>query len=156
MGHVVFCMRHPDECAPTNGDAATVSMTNKRLAMLRSVNSRVNRAIRPRHDRDTDAFGDHWSIAPRSGDCEDYALTKEHQLARLGFSRRAMRIAVVKTFDGQNHSVLVVRTSEGDLVLDNLTDRILPWKKTKLVFVMIQSDDNPRYWRSVETNSLSS
>jgi len=43
----------------------------------------------------------------------------------------------------------VVKTSKGDLVLDNRTSAIRPWKNTDLRWVKIQSPDNPRLWLAI-------
>jgi predicted transglutaminase-like cysteine proteinase len=45
--------------------------------------------------------------------------------------------------------VAVVRTSGGDLVLDNLTDSIMPWSRKPYKWVRIQTPDNPNYWSKI-------
>ncbi len=42
--------------------------------------------------------------------------------------------------------MLVVRTSEGDLVLDNRTGAVRSWARTGLQWVKIQSAENPKAW----------
>lgn len=83
---------------------------------------------------------------PVSGDCEDYAITKRHKLIAQGWPIRSLRLAVARTAWGEGHAVLVVKTSDGDLVLDNLTSAIKPFQKSGLRFLKIQSEDNPRMW----------
>lgn len=147
FAHVVFCMRLPTECENSNGPAVA-KMDAERMTMLRSTNSAVNRSIRPKSDaRDRQTgFGDDWELAPVSGDCEDYAITKRHRLISAGWPAGSLRLAVVRTTWGEAHAVLVVKTSEGDLVLDSLTNSIKPFQKSGLRFLKIQSDDNPRLW----------
>ena len=93
-----------------------------------------------------DRGADQWQVAPAAGDCEDYALTKRHMLIRSGWPASSLRLAVARTPWGEGHMVLVVRTSKGDLVLDNLTGSVRQWSKTGLRWEMIQSSRNPRNW----------
>ena len=99
----------------------------------------------PVEDASTDA-GDVWQVGVAAGDCEEFALTKRRNLIALGWPSRALRIAVARTGSGEGHAVLVVKSSRGDLVLDNRTDEIKPWTQTDLRWVKIQSGDNPRLW----------
>lgn len=114
----------------------------------------VNRAVNRRHPAISDRrrFGreDHWAeLGPRGGDCEDFALTKMRELLRAGVASRDLRVATVLDHDRQPHAVLVVTAGGTDLVLDNLTDRILPWDATGYVFLRMQDRDDRRLWRIV-------
>lgn len=150
MGHVVFCLRHADECrSDPGGDPGPVELTPERLALLERVNGEVNRTIRPRPDRRGPGVIDQWSLAPETGDCEDYALTKRHRLQAEGWPAAALRLATTRTRDGEGHAVLVVRTAAGDLVLDNRTGTILPWTATDLSWISIQSGTDPRLWHGL-------
>lgn len=150
MGHVVFCLRHAEECRDDAGASAEpVDLTPERLATLKRVNAEVNRAIRPRPDRRGPGIVDQWSLAPDAGDCEDYALTKRHRLQAEGWPASALRLATTRTPDGAGHAVLVVRTAAGDLVLDNRTGAILPWTATDLSWISIQSGTDPRLWHGI-------
>lgn len=140
---VRFCRDNESDCKATGG-ASSVELTPKKRAELSSVNIAVNKAIRPVND---DArLGDVWEAEVGAGDCEDYALTKKRHLIAQGWPAAALRIAVAKTPSGEGHAVLVVKTSEGDLVLDNRTAAVRPWKRTDLTWLKIQSGDNPRLW----------
>ena len=59
-------------------------------------------------------------MAPRERDCNDYAVTKRHKLLALGWPSSSLLLAKVVVPSGEHHLILVVRTSEEDLVLDNL------------------------------------
>lgn len=146
---VVFCLANPDECAAkrTRHSRLEVNLTEERFAELQRVNQTVNRAIRPQNDDST--AGDVWSLAPKAGDCEDYALTKRHELIAQGWPANTLRLAVAYTGSGEGHMVLLVKTNSGDLVLDNRFDAIRRWDKTGLKWVMIQSVSNPRKWMAV-------
>ena len=141
MGWVMFCMQNGDQCRGSSEE--TIALTPERLATLRSVNLAVNRSIRPSN---VDPVTHRWSVAPTSGNCNDFAVTKRAQLARLGFSTGALRMAIARTSWGEGHAVLVVRTDKGDLVLDSLRNVILPWNATGLRWISVQSATNPGVW----------
>ncbi len=114
----VFCAKSPRQCAG-GGTASQVTATSDLLAVLSQVNRRVNAAITPRNDR-----ADSWQVNASSGDCEDYVLTKRAQLIRKGIPAGSLRIATTITRWGESHAVLVVKTSQGDYVLDNLNNQV--------------------------------
>ena len=143
FAHVMFCAQNPSECE-ARGGASEISLNEFANRQLRSVNASVNRSIRPVNDSQDQ--GDVWQVNVKSGDCEDFALTKRDHLIAMGWSPKALRIAVTKTPYGEGHAVLVVKTDQGDLVLDNRTNAIKGWKDTDLRWLMIQSGDNPRVW----------
>lgn len=143
FAHVMFCARNPDECN-ARGDASEVSLSPLADKQLRAVNTSVNRSIRPVDERPDQ--GDVWQVNVKAGDCEDFALTKRDHLVAMGWSAKALRIAVTKTPAGKGHAVLVVKTDRGDLVLDNRMNEIKSWTDTDLRWLMIQSGDNPRIW----------
>lgn len=139
---VRFCRDNSGSCDVGNGEAEVAMTRATRLELLR-INSSVNRSITPQND---EPGTDVWAQDVTSGDCEDYVLTKRHQLVEAGWPPRTLRIAVAKTRSGEGHAVLVVRTSEGDLVLDNRTSAVRTWNQTDLKWIKIQSADNPRLW----------
>jgi predicted transglutaminase-like cysteine proteinase len=143
FAHVMFCARYPDECT-ARGEASEIPLTPSTDKQLQAVNTSVNRSIRPVDDRSDQ--GDVWQVNVKSGDCEDFALTKRDHLIAMGWSSKALRIAVTKTPTGKGHAVLVVKTDRGDLVLDNRTNAIRNWKDAELRWLMIQSGEDPRIW----------
>lgn len=145
FAYVQFCKKNPEQCRAPGGPEA-VAATPEALDELARINGAVNRAIRPAGDRREGGLADRWELDPAEGDCEDYALSKRDRLVKAGWPAAALRLAVVRTSWGEGHAVLVVRTDKGDLVLDNLTDRVKPWRKTGLQFVKIQSGDKPKVW----------
>lgn len=139
---VRFCRDNTSSCVAGGGDSL-VAMTPTLRSELRHINLSINRAIAPQND---DEGMDVWAADVTSGDCEDYVLTKRERLIEAGWPARSLRIAVAKTRSGEGHAVLVVRTSEGDLVLDNRSSAIRAWNQTDLIWIKIQSGDNPRLW----------
>ncbi|WP_150291726.1 transglutaminase-like cysteine peptidase [Sphingobium estronivorans] len=93
------------------------------------INSWVNRRLRFVDDR---AGGDDWASAARTlqsgtGDCEDYAVAKMKLLEAAGFDRRAMFLVIARDLVRQaDHAVLAVRIGGELMILDNMTDRVLP------------------------------
>ncbi|MBI1308670.1 MAG: hypothetical protein GC129_02280 [Proteobacteria bacterium] len=91
---------------------------------MRAVNSWVNN-----HPYITDdqlwGKSDYWEtpgqFVDRSGDCEDYAITKYYTLKSLGWDENDLRMAVVQdTVRNIPHAILAVRLGENSYILDNL------------------------------------
>lgn len=152
--HVRFCMRHPADCAASGAEAATIPADAATMATLAAVNREVNASIQPERKSAARRFQTGWSILPGAGDCNDYAVSKRHELLALGYSPASLLLSVVKTPSGEGHLVLLVRTSAGDLVLDNLTSRIRPWTETGYTWLERQSDRDPRFWVAVRAEPL--
>ena len=145
FAQVLFCAQNPAECRDNNG-SAVVALTDKEMLQLKDVNRSVNRTIIGRNDSRSELNGDVWKVNVRSGDCEDFALTKRSRLMAMGWSSRALRIATAYTPSGEGHAVLVVRTDKGDLVLDNRQSSIKNWRDTDLRWDKIQSGTDPYVW----------
>ncbi|MBY5636185.1 transglutaminase-like cysteine peptidase [Rhizobium leguminosarum] len=145
FSQVLFCAQNPTECRDNNG-LAVVAMTDKQMLQLKDVNTAVNRTMIGRNDSRNELNGDVWKVNVRSGDCEDFALTKRSRLIAMGWSSRALRIATAYTPSGEGHAVLVVRTDKGDLVLDNRKSSIKNWRDTDLRWDKIQSGTDPYVW----------
>jgi predicted transglutaminase-like cysteine proteinase len=148
--HVRFCLRYPSDCKSDPAGEQRIEPTPETLELLERVNSSVNAAIVPTSkDYGTD-LEDGWTISPSEGDCNDYAVTKRHELLRSGLPAKALRLSVVKTMSGIGHLVLVVATVKGDVVLDNLTQAIRPWQSTDYHWLKIQSANDARFWYEVK------
>ena len=139
---VDYCRRNPADCAVDRSEPELVTMSPKVWALLNGTTRRVNTAIQPMTDMEHWGVADRWDIPEDGfGDCEDYQLLKRKLLAEAGLPRRAMRMTVVIDEKNEGHAVLMVRTTIGDLVLDNKTDAVLPWFQTGYVFVKRESQD---------------
>ncbi|KQT51970.1 hypothetical protein ASG43_20995 [Aureimonas sp. Leaf454] len=138
LGYAIFCLNNPGDCR--QGGERQVRYTSGLLSKLNAVNQSVNRQIRYKKDgRDV------WKASVRSGDCEDYVLTKRKQLIRLGLSPSALRVAAVRTSRGEGHAVLVVKTDRGELVLDSIKKTITRRQNTSYTWIAMASE-NPRRW----------
>lgn len=135
-GWIHFCKQRPDECAVLSSEPATITLTTQAWEMLTRINRQVNAAISPITDHEHWGVADRWDLAEDGyGDCEDFQLVKRKRLVAAGFSRRALRMTVVIDEDGEPHAVMMARTDQGDFVLDNKRDAILPWKQTGYVYL---------------------
>jgi predicted transglutaminase-like cysteine proteinase len=131
-----------------------ITLDEPTWARLRQINAFVNRAIHPAKDLEVYGVKDWW-VAPISmglrplGDCKDYVMEKRRELIGAGLPSRALTIALVRTAWGESHAVLVVATSQGDLVLDNLSPDIRPWDRTPYAWEARQSAEDPLVWLAV-------
>lgn len=137
-----FCDNAADQCVRI-GDRDTIELTKQKRTELQRINSEINTAIVYVGELEGQ---DEWKLNPASGDCDDYAVTKRQRLLRAGWPSGALRIATARTPNGIGHAVLVVSTTQGDLVLDNRTNVVKPWKAVDLKWIKIQSHENPRVW----------
>lgn len=155
MSHTFFCLKYANDCEVQKSAFRDepVTLTAQRWAEIARVNTSVNHGISPQ--RNTQGLaGEKWLIAPKAGECHDYAVTKRHNLLALGWPARALLLAEVETGWGEHHLVLVIRTSDGDFVADNLNPNIRSWSKAPYQWVRIQSPDNPVIWAKVSRSTV--
>ncbi len=127
------------------------------LDLARKINRRVNLAVSQLSDPENYGVADYWTLpANGNGDCEDFVLQKYKLLLDAGVDSRDLSIAVVLDRQGDNHAVLVLRHSSGDLVLDSLSSRIRPWNRTGYTFLAMQSGGNKTQWEVVVNRSRDS
>jgi predicted transglutaminase-like cysteine proteinase len=156
MAHVRFCLRYQADCEVHGIDFRRrhIALTPKRWNELNKINREVNHDIAPVSSMDVTT--EQWSISPPSGNCHDYAVTKRHELLARGWASRSLLLSEVVVPSGEHHLVLVVRTRDVDLVLDNLNADIRPVGMTRYQYqwVRIESPYNPKFWSSVTVPSL--
>jgi predicted transglutaminase-like cysteine proteinase len=149
--HVRFCLQYPDDCRSNSAEGERIDLTSASLELLKRVNHRFNVSIVSKSKAYGSRLEDTWTIAPDQGDCNDYAVTKRHELLKNGLPSSALRLSVTKTAAGIGHLVLVVVTTKGNLVMDNLADAIQPWQTTDYQWLKIQSARNPHYWVEIRS-----
>lgn len=81
-------------------------------------------------DQDNYQVSDYWAtpfeFIPRSGDCEDYSITKYYALRALGFPIDDLRIVIlVDRIRGLAHAVLTVKLDNDEFVLDNQANVVM-------------------------------
>jgi predicted transglutaminase-like cysteine proteinase len=152
---VRFCLHYSDDCHAHKLDfrRRRMRLTAKRWNELNLVNRQVNRDIIP--DATMGPATEEWKISPASGNCHDYAVTKRHELLALGWPSRVLLLAEVVVPSGEHHLILVVRTKNADLVLDNLNANIRTAAMTRYQYqwVRVESPHNPEFWFNVNVPS---
>ena len=150
-GWADFCTRRPEECRVDVLQPVDVVMTPRVMRLLETVNGDVNAEIEPVSNLDHwGTMLDHWDYpTDGKGDCKIYALWKRRQLLDMGFPRQALLMTIVRDLEGNGHTVLTVKTTEGDYILDNMVGEIRPWDETGYKFVKRQSQSDPNVWVSV-------
>lgn len=154
IGHYEFCKASPDECRIRPRDDGPLKLTRALLLRLEAVTRAVNASVKPMSDRDIYGLDEVWTYPDAGmGDCEDYVLEKRRELNRRdGISLSNLLITVVRKPDGEGHAVLTVRTDEGDLILDNLTDEVRPWQHTGYKFLKRQASNHTGRWVNLLTD----
>lgn len=147
IGHYDFCKTYPRECSIRPHDRKPLTITNDVWAMVVNVNKTVNDAVKPMTDFDIYGKEEVWAYPDQGvGDCEDYVLEKRRELMKAGVSLANLLITVVRKPDGDGHAVLTLRTDQGDFVLDNLNDRVIPWYETGYTYLKRQSISHTGRW----------
>lgn len=125
--YLEFCSKNEGACDLSGSDL--VDWSEEIQARLERVNLKVNEEITFVPDWETEGQDDVW-MYPRDckGDCEDFALEKRRRLIADGFPSASLTMAIafheVQFFP---HAVLLVETSKGTWVLDNLFNEVLCW-----------------------------
>ncbi|MCI4664303.1 MAG: transglutaminase-like cysteine peptidase [Neomegalonema sp.] len=150
--HHAFCRRSPAHCAapPVARPGAIAVLSKSAFEQLHAFNGDANNLFKPITDADVYGVSDFWTVPQYVADCEDYVLYKRAKLIEAGWPPEAVLIGVVRSPTEGYHAVLIVRTSRGELVLDNLRDEILDWRETGYEWVIRQSTKDPRKWVEID------
>ena len=135
--------------APVHGADSAEVLNERTWRDLQEVNTLVNRIVTPATDLEIYHRDEVWTLPETYGDCEDYVLLKRKWLIERGWPTSSLLITVVFDEVGDGHAVLLARTSSGDFVLDNKTDKLRRWYETAYRFVKRQSTADPNRWVSV-------
>ncbi len=154
-GYISFCLRMPEQCQVKPDAPSSITMTLAVWQVLEKVNSDINSSIWPEDDVRHYGRAEFWTIPTDGyGDCEDYALAKRKTLIEAGLSTAALRIAVVIAPDQGRHAVLTVVTDQGDYVLDNMRENIVPWDQSNYVWIERQDPAKQLAWDSLRAPVL--
>lgn len=161
MAWTVFALKHPEQAVAADprvlapGTVAGIQMARTELAR---VNGRVNQGILPRPSNGDPM--EPWLILPigpetgtkPTGDCHDYAVTKRAMLLALGWPSSCLLLAevIAPEVPSMHHLVVVARTSQGDLILDNLAPGTPLWWVRGFAWVRVQSPADPNLWCEVK------
>ena len=148
------CERYAWACI-SHSSLAKDHTADQKLRLASRVNLSVNRKVREISDSRQYRVAELWALPTRrGGDCEDFALLKKKELMARGIAADKLLIATVLDRKRRPHAVLVMRTAKGDFVLDNLTNRIKPWKQTGYSFLRMQRPDAPSQWTAVMAGGI--
>ena len=143
----------PASTAAEPAPSGPARMSPQLWSKLNNINDEVNRSIREATDLATYGKVDYWATpienGVRYGDCEDYVLEKQRALLAAGLSRENLNIAVVTTPWGESHAVLLVNTTEGEFVLDNLSPWVKPWQRVGYRWREREVGGDPFHWAMV-------
>lgn len=114
---------------------------------------RVNQfANRQPYILDIDNYGqeEYWAVVreflSRSGDCEDYSLTKFFSLRLLGFTNEELRIVVLQDTNLRiGHAVLAVKHRGDELILDNQSRQVISHRSIKH-YIPLYTVNEKRWW----------
>lgn len=147
IGWLQFCQGQPEECQRESRPPRDAVMTKARWAELDQVNRRVNTEIEPITDWEHYGVINYWGYPEDGkGNCDKYTMEKRRRLRERGWPESALLVTVVLDHHGEGHAVLMVRTNEGDFILDNMVDEIMPWHETGYRYIKRQSQWNPNIW----------
>ncbi len=150
-GWADFCGRHRDQCNGKKLEAVMIPLDVAKLNTLIRINESANSSITPVSNFEHwGTMLDHWDYpTDGKGDCKVFALYKRKLLLAAGFPRQALLMTIAKLNGGESHTVLMVRTDRGDLILDNIHSDIRPWDKTGYQFIKRQDQSDPNLWLSM-------
>lgn len=100
---------------------------------------------------------DYWEtpreFIERSGDCEDYAISKYYALRDLGVPAELLRIVAVKdAIRNYGHAICLIMVNDDAYILDNLTNLTLSHKR--LTHYKPQFSVNENFlWRHIQPQS---
>ncbi len=139
--YAAFCETEPAACR-LEGDA-TIPWTDALHDLLFSVQRAVNTEIEFLPDWENSGQEELWCFPENGlGDCEDFALEKRRRLVAAGVPSAALTLAIafheVRFFP---HAVLLVETTTGTWVLDNLYDDVLCWDVVPYLYTRREQPD---------------
>lgn len=150
-GFAGVCDRYSWACAQRVGSGSA----QVDFATALRVNRDINRRVREVSDQRQYNRDEYWALpTARGGDCEDFALLKKRELIRLGFDPKRLMIATVLDRKRRQHAVLVMRTGQGDYVLDNQTDRVVHWANNGYTYLRVQDPQAKSRWRALFAGGL--
>ncbi|NBX85855.1 MAG: hypothetical protein EBQ80_01195 [Proteobacteria bacterium] len=157
IGWVDFCQRTERvtdrACEVQGASVPYIADSPENYRLVSSVQHHFHTRYAPVED-----VGEHWDYLREGpnggGDCEDFVLSKRRELLRQGKPSSVLLIAVVEAWNPkkrilEKHAILVERTSNGDLVLDNMRPDVHWWWESKHRFLYIQSQVHPMVWLEV-------
>jgi predicted transglutaminase-like cysteine proteinase len=149
LGHTLFCLQYEHDCARTQSTEAMPTSPEGRWRKMELINTSVNATIARKLNADPAKTS--WRLAPQEGNCNDYAVTKRHELLKAGWPSSSLLLAEVTLISsGEHHLILIVKGDQTSWALDNLRDTIVTVAAAQYDYVLkrIESSEDPRFWTS--------
>ena len=111
-----------------------------------------------RQDSEVYGVNEYWATPDEflrmSGDCEDYAIAKFFALRQLGFDAETMRIVILwDEIRGIGHAVLAVYQTDKILILDNLSELIVPHERYRHYIPQYSMNESSR-WAHIHSKKI--
>lgn len=154
IGWHLFCKEHTVECHAESSSVEKVMLNEQNWKTLLEIDQLVNRNIAGISDEDhyhisAKGIANWWTYPDDGmGNCNDYAILKKRLLVEAGWPSSTLFLTVVLDHHNEGHLVLMARTDRGDVILDNLEDKVLLWYQTGYTFLKRQSGSDPDTWVS--------
>lgn len=145
-----FCKSAEGKCE-TSPNMLSVEWDPEVAKLLNDVNDEINKKYPYKLDMENFGVQDKWGLLKEFGDCDDYAVTKRDRLLS-DIPPAAMMIGLVKTKEGA-HAVLIVRTTDGDKVLDNRFDKVVSLAATGYEYKYVTDPLDNKKWLDVTYNN---
>ncbi len=151
LAHTMFCQKYPQECLKSEATTSHLIADQKDLlAQLESVNQTINEAIWPLRVKARGGRYYQWVLFPATGTCNDYVVSKRHELMARGWPSSGLLIAEVVLNTGEHHLVLVANAGGSTYILDNLGPEVVPLTSSVgYHWIRIQSPQDPEMWVSM-------
>ncbi len=149
-----------ERCTANAVECSTPSLKNWRSIMtsaaglgpmerIKAVNDFFNRWPY-KQDRELYGVSEYWAtpseFMTRSGDCEDYSIAKYFALRQLGFAKEELRIVILlDEIRGIGHAVLAIYVQDDILILDSLSNLILPHTRYKHYIPQYSMNETTRW-----------
>jgi len=140
------------QAAVPNWETFITSLKGKSpFDLIKTVNTFVNKIeyqTDPTIWRNDDFWATPEEFYKKTGDCEDYAITKYMILKDLGVDPNNMRIVVVKDLNlKEYHALLAIYTDDGHiLILDNQVGEVMLHTRVRHYKVMYSINEK-QWWR---------
>ena len=137
----IFCLQYAGACDLEGARMVVWSAVERARVAL--INAQVNQEIEFVSDWDFNGVDDVWDYPLNcQGDCEDFALEKRRRLVENGFPSASLTMAIAfHEMQYFPHAVLLVETSKGTWVLDNLYETVLCWDAVPYIFTHREQPD---------------
>ena len=107
-------------------------LTPGRWREISSIHTSVNQTIRYQQENNN-----HWHIASKTGDCEDFTLRYRAELLNCGWPSRHLLPALCTTQTGETHMNLLINTRQGLIVLDNRFSAPRPYTQADCTYTAL-------------------